>query len=124
MTANIPAGDPSAFSNEFWTLANIVTAFAVVQMIAYAMALGATGSTILAGVISIRAYVVTFIVVATLLYCATTSYFSWCHWTLLGVHEGDLYRMLQLTMWMRMFVIAAAGLGGAIVTNIIRLPSP
>lgn len=103
----------------FWNLANGVTIFAVVQMIAYLMALGADGSTIHKGVLEIYRLILPAIIVATLFYCGAVAYFSWCHHQLLEGVDTSRARMLFVTAALRIVVVAATGLGGYGITELI-----
>ncbi|HEV8391169.1 MAG TPA: hypothetical protein VGQ35_15065 [Dongiaceae bacterium] len=105
----------------YWSLANNVSVFAVVQMIAYLMALGASKSEIRDGVAAIRCPIEIVIVVATAGYCVVVWYFSRCHWTLLGATGTELSRMLRWTAIFRLVVIIAAGVGGFGVTHVIQV---
>ena len=104
----------------YWSLANNVSAFAVIQMIAYLMALGASDSAIRAGVANIGAPIEILIVAATAGYCVVVWYFSRCHRILLGTTGPELSRMLRWTAIFRLAVIVAAGVGGFCITHIIQ----
>jgi hypothetical protein len=107
-------------ASHYWSLANNVSVFAVVQMIAYLMAVGAVDSDIRQGVTEIRTEIEIAIAAATVLYCGAVWYFSHCHWLLLGSIEREVKRMLRVTAILRLLVIVAAGVGGFYITDIIQ----
>lgn len=116
--------DWTTFATEYWTLANVVCAFAIVQMIAYLMALGASDSKIRSGVVDIRPIIKAAIIGATFLYVVVVSYFAWCHWVLAGSDYDDAERILVCTAVIRALAIVAAGAGGLYVTHLIERTAP
>jgi len=106
----------------FWTLANLVCAFAVVQMIAYMMAASDRQGHIATGVQNHRPWVVLAIVVATLIYGCALHYFARCHWKLLKLNAGDAHSMLRMTSFIRIAAVVAINVVGVLVTCDIGSP--
>ena len=108
-------------AESFWTLANLVCAFAVAQMIAYMMAAGANTSTIAKGVLAHWDWIIFAIVVASGVYSAVLHYFASCHWKLLGVAR-DTARMLRITSRVRIAAMLSINVVGVLVTYDIGHP--
>jgi hypothetical protein len=57
------------YAKEFWTIANVVAGFAIIQMVAYLFAMGGSDSKIRQDVLSARWWVLGAIILATAAYC-------------------------------------------------------
>jgi hypothetical protein len=102
-------------ADAFWTLSNLVCAFAVAQMIAYMMAAGGKDSVIVGGVKLHYIAISIAIVIATAGYGKALHYFAACHWTLLKVDDATR-KMLWWTSVARTLVMAAINGVGLVVT--------
>jgi hypothetical protein len=89
------------YAKEFWTLANAITAFAIIQMITYMLAVGASDSKIRPGVIEIRRWVLGLIVFVNLLYCAVIGLLS--HWQIRLLRKNHVCSLSK-----KLWVICAA----------------
>jgi hypothetical protein len=121
--AKIPSEVDRSLADSFWTLANLVCAFAVAQMIAYMMAAGggAPDSNISKGVGTYWYLIVPAIVAASAAYAIALDYFARQHWTLLDL-KGDRIRPLRVTSWVRIGTMASINAVGVLVTYAIGHP--
>jgi len=109
------------YAKEFWTLANIITAFAVFQMIAYLFSAGANDSKIRSGIIQIRRAILVGIVVATLLYSIGVWLLG--NWQIELLERNGLQSLSYSLRWVqsgRVVVIGLSGVVGFCVTLILR----
>jgi hypothetical protein len=116
-----PSDTDRGLAGSFWTLANLVCAFAVAQMIAYMMAAGAKESKIAGGVHDHWGWIVFAIVVASAAYTAALHYFAFCHWKLLGAEKNTI-RMLCITSIVRIGAMLSINAVGVLVTIAIGNP--
>jgi hypothetical protein len=78
------------YAKEFWTTANVVTGFSIIQMITYLFALGASDNRIREAVIShqARPFVLSAIVLATVLYCLAAAFLG--KWQISIIRQQEL----------------------------------
>jgi hypothetical protein len=108
------------YAKEFWTTANVVTGFSIVQMIAYLFALGGSDSRIRQGILEARTrlWVLAAIVLATGLYCAVAAVLGKWQINILKRYElSELIRRLYFVNLFRIIIIAITGAIGLVLTN-------
>jgi hypothetical protein len=109
------------YAKEFWSLSNAIVGFAVLQMIAYLLSAGSSGSTIEPGIVQIRPYVLVGIVLGTLFYSFVVWFLArWQIQLLLAISDSDLSKYLGLISKMRIAVIVVTGLAGLWITWILK----
>jgi hypothetical protein len=114
------------YAMAFWSSANAITAFAVVQMIAYLLSAGASDSKLRASVIDVRGLALAIILISTCFYCTVVGLLGF--WQIQLLEGNDVVRLsypLSRLLWLRVAAIGAIGVLGFVITWKLRpiLPS-
>jgi len=113
------------YAKEFWSVANAITAFAILQMIAYLLSAGASDSKIRSGVIAIRSGILIGIVIATVFYSVVVWLLG--NWQIKLLEGKGLTSLSDLLGWIRLARVVAIGLTGIVgfwITLILEPPPP
>jgi hypothetical protein len=109
------------YAKEFWTTANVVTGFSIIQMITYLFALGAGDKRIREGVFQARLFVLSEIVLATVLYCLAAAVLGKWQISIIRQQElSELSKRLYFVSLSRMVIIAITGVIGPVVTILVE----
>jgi hypothetical protein len=113
----MPSETELEYAKEFWTTANVVTGFSIIQMIAYFFALGGSDSKIREGVLEARPWVLSAIIFATVAYCMAAGVLGrWQISTLKQCEVPELVRRLFVVNLFRIIIITVTGAIGLVVT--------
>ena len=109
------------YAKEYWSLANVITGFSILQMIAYVLSVGASDSKIRSGVLDLFPWVLLFIMVGAAIYGVIV--FILCLWQikiLRPIARSELVVQMWIVTALRLIAIAFFSFLGCLITWMLR----
>jgi hypothetical protein len=106
------------YAQSFWTVANAIAAFSIVQSLTFMLAVGPHTSDLAKTIAHQRPLVFVSIAIGTALYVGLVGYCQWANWRLLGAPKISPVLAAHLRYWNRIRLVAVALAG---VSNILPI---
>ena len=101
----------NSYASQFWTIANVIVGFGVVNTLSFVMAVGPGGNALMVAIAKYRTFTVVSIIAATAVYVVLIGFCQFVSWRLRPPPQGS--ELATYLVWwnvIRLVAVAAVGL--------------